>query len=121
MNKLLLKIVGNGIVVVGLLMLFTEGSFIGALAAAVALSIIAYLLGDQMVLRKTNNGVATVADAVLAAIYLWAVVDFANWSLSLGELLTIVIVLGAFEYFFHSLLLKDNHTGIRDDAKVTDK
>ncbi|GIP38930.1 hypothetical protein J31TS4_22100 [Paenibacillus sp. J31TS4] len=107
MDKLLWKLLGNGAIVVLFLMWFTEASFLGSLAAAVVLTLIAYVLGDRIILKNTNNMVATVSDAVLAAVYLYAVAVYAGWSLSFGELITIVAVLGLFEYFFHFYLMRD--------------
>lgn len=104
LNKFLIKLLLNGIVVIALLMWYTEATFVGAATAAVILSAIAYVIGDQLVLRYTNNTTATIVDAIVAMFYLWLVARYANWSLSAGELLMIVIVLGLVEIGFHRFL-----------------
>ncbi|QHZ50329.1 DUF2512 family protein [Paenibacillus larvae] len=114
LNKFLIKVLLNGIVVIPLLMWYTEATFVGAATAAVILSVIAYLIGDQIVLRYTNNTVATIVDAVVALFYLWLVARYANWSLSVGELLTVVIVLGVVEIGFHRFL---GQTSVNKEAR----
>jgi hypothetical protein len=104
MNKFLLKTLLNGIVVIPLLMWFTEANFWSATFAAVALSTIAYFIGDQWILRATNNIVATLADAVLAFTFFWMVAYYLNWTLAFSELVTIVLLLGVVEYIFHGML-----------------
>ncbi|WP_139490850.1 DUF2512 family protein [Brevibacillus dissolubilis] len=108
MGKFWRKVLLNGIVVVPLLMWFTEATLLGSLVTAVVLSAIAWLLCDQLILRVTNNTIATLADAVLAFAYLWAVAAFADWSLSMGELLIIVALLGVVEFFFHGYLERED-------------
>lgn len=104
MNRFILKLLLNAIVVVPMLIWFTEATFIGSLITAIGLSVISYLIGDQFILRRTNNIVATAADAVLAFAYLWMVAAFVNWDYTFGEMLMTVAVLGVVEWFFHASL-----------------
>lgn len=104
MGRFLVKWIVNGIVVVTMLMWFTEASFWAAFITASILCIIAYLIGDQLILRASNNTVATIADAVLAIVYLWLVADAMKWHLTTGELLGIVAVLTVVEVIFHRYL-----------------
>ncbi|WP_054955557.1 DUF2512 family protein [Paenibacillus dakarensis] len=114
MKMFLVKMLGNGAIVVGLLMLLGDASFIGALGTALALTVIAYLLGDLVVLPKTNNMIATAVDAVLAFVLLWGVSSNADWNISMGDLLIITLALGVFEYIFHEMLYRtDYHRGKR--------
>jgi len=94
----------NGIIVIPLLMWFTEATFLGALLAAVVLCAIAYLVGDQIILRMSNNSIATIADAVLTFVYLWIVSTLADWSLSFTELLVITAAVAVVEIIFHRQL-----------------
>ncbi len=110
MNRFLIKTVINGLVVVPLLLWFTEATLIGSILASVALSTIAYVLGDQMVLHATNNIIATLADVALAFAFLWMVSYFADWALNFTELLVIVLVLGIVEYVFHRNLRRMDNT-----------
>lgn len=115
MDKFLVKLLGNGVIVFGLILLMSNATLLGAFLTAIALSILAYLFGDLFVLPRTNNAIATLTDGVLAFIFLWGAAAGAGWSLSLGEILIITLVVCAFEYFFHFWLLKD---GIRRDSSV---
>lgn len=104
MTRFLIKLIINGVIVVGSLIWFTEATWGSAILAALGLTVIAYLLGDQVILRATNNIMATISDAVIAAIYLWAVSRMFNWDLSFGELIVTVAILGVAEFFFHRYL-----------------
>jgi hypothetical protein len=112
MGKFLIKLLLNGVVVTPLLYWFTEATMWSALLTALTLACVAYVLGDQMVLRFSNNTIATIADAVLAFFFLWGVAAFMNWSLSWSELFTIVVLLGAVEIIFHRLLGTDKLSNV---------
>ncbi|XID94588.1 DUF2512 family protein [Paenibacillaceae bacterium WGS1546] len=99
--KFVLKWLINGAIVVLLLMYYADVSFIGAAATATVLSLLAYFIGDQFILRSTNNIVATISDAVLAFVFLWLVAYAWNWPLSMGEILVITAMLGVAEWFIH--------------------
>jgi membrane protein HdeD len=106
--KFIIKLIVNGIVVVPLLMWFSQATFFQAVCTAVVLCIIAFLIGDQWILRTSNNTVATIADAVLALVFLWLVAAFMNWDLSFTEILVISLVLGVVEAIFHRFLGHDD-------------
>lgn len=106
MGRFLVKVLLNGIILVPFLYWFAQTTFWTSVFAALGLTIIAYLIGDQLILRATNNMVATIADAILAFVYLWALAAFFDWPLSWGELLLTVIVLGVVELFYHRFLGK---------------
>ncbi|MBQ4900962.1 DUF2512 family protein [Paenibacillus sp. Marseille-P2973] len=115
MDKILVKLLGNGVIVVAMMMILSNASFIGSLLTAVALSALAYLFGDLFILPRTNNMIATLTDGVLAFAFIWAISANAAWTLSMGEILSTALVLGIFEYAFHIWLLRD---GIRRDSSV---
>lgn len=115
MDKILVKLLGNGVIVVAMMLMLSNASFIGSLLTAIVLSALAYMLGDLFILPRTSNMVATLADFGLAFLLLWAIAANAAWTLSIGEILSISLVLGVFEYAFHTWLLKD---GIRRDENV---
>ncbi|MEF2966005.1 DUF2512 family protein [Paenibacillus sp. M1] len=115
MDKILVKLLGNGVIVMAMLLMLSNASFIGSLLTAIALTAVAYLFGDLFVLPRTSNIVATLTDAVLAFALIWAISANAGWTMSLGEILSTVIILGVFEYALHSWMLRD---GIRRDPSV---
>lgn len=100
----MIKLLLNGIVVVPMLLWFTEATFWQAFWTSLALSVIAYPVGDQLILRASNNTVATLADAGLALVVLWIAADYMNWTLTTSELLAIAIVLSVVEAIFHRML-----------------
>lgn len=104
LGRLVVKLLANGIVVVPMLMWLTEAGFTASLLTALALGVLAFLIGDQLILRQTNNLVATLADAVIAFAFLWFVADVMDWALTFGELLAIVVVLGVVETVYHRYL-----------------
>lgn len=104
MTRFLIKAIVNGIIVVAFLRLYTEATWFSSVMTALGLSVIAYFIGDQLILRATNNITATIADAAIAALYLWMVSYYFKWSLSLGELVIMVAVLGVAEFFYHRYL-----------------
>jgi hypothetical protein len=106
-KKLLWKVLLNGIVTVPLLMWFGDGVSLGmAVVTSLCLTVVAYIIGDQMILRSSNNVIATVSDALLAFFILWLVAYYAGWTLSFTELCAISIVLAVVEYFYHPYLLR---------------
>ncbi|HZG56613.1 DUF2512 family protein [Paenibacillus sp.] len=104
MGKFLLKALLNGVIVVPLLLWFGTVTFWEAVAAAVVLSVIAYFLGDRVILPATNNLTATIADFGLTFVYVWAVGSFLFWNVSLGETFWIALGVAAVELLFHTML-----------------
>jgi len=104
MGKFLLKALLNGVIVVPLLLWFGTVSFWEAVAAAAVLTVIAYFLGDRIILPATNNLTATIADFGLAYVYVWMVGSFLNWNVSLGETFWIALGVAAVELLFHAML-----------------
>lgn len=105
--KFMIKLLLNGFFAVSLLLWFTDATFWEAAVASAVLSVIAYFVGDQLVLRGSNNAIATIVDAILVIVYFWIVAYFLNWDLSTGELLIITVVLGVIEAIFHRYLASD--------------
>ncbi|MFZ5644499.1 MAG: DUF2512 family protein [Bacillota bacterium] len=80
----------------------SNGLFIG-----LALSVIAYALGDLVILPVSNNTVATVADIITAAIVYWAGVRLLGGTgLSMGELVFFSLVVGVSEWFLHKYMAR---------------
>lgn len=105
--KFLYKLLLNGIVAVVLLLWFTNATFWEAAISAVVFSALAYFIGDQMILRASNNTIATIADAGLAFVYFWIVSNVMNWTLSFGELIVLTLALGLSEVVYHRFLAND--------------
>jgi hypothetical protein len=87
---------------------FGEVPHAQSLITGVLISLVIYIVGDLLVLRKIGNVVATIADMggafLVAWLYLGAMVegDF------LMESLIVAVLVAVFEWFFHGWLL-NNH------------
>lgn len=104
-RKLLVKTLLNGIVAVPLLLWFSDRATLGmAVLTSLCLTVVSYIIGDQMVLRSSNNFIATVTDALLAFFVVWLAAYFVGWTLTFTELCAIGIALGVVEYWFHTYL-----------------
>lgn len=99
--KFVLKWIVNGAIVVALLMYYSNVTVWNAVILATLLTIAAYFIGDQFILRTTNNLVATVVDFILAYGVLWLAADQMDWDLNHTEILTISVIIGIAEWFLH--------------------
>ncbi|WP_255298401.1 DUF2512 family protein [Brevibacillus dissolubilis] len=101
--NILLKLLANGIIAVpGLIWSGTSLAF--AVGAAIALSLISYFIGDQLILPKTNNTFASTADFLLNFTLLWAMAAIFNQLYSLSGLFLTAFALSVVEYFYHDYL-----------------
>lgn len=105
--KFVIKLIVNAIVAVPLLMWFSNATFIGSLIAVVIFGLVGFWLGDLLVLRYSNNLLATALDAVLAFFYFWFAAYYANWSITFNELIVLTLALGVAEALYHWYLKSD--------------
>lgn len=101
MIKFLLKWMVNGAIVVALMMYYSDTTFWNAAIAATGLTVIAYLIGDLLILRGTNNMITTICDFLLAAVYLGALSYVFDWNLSWGEAFFAAFLIGLAEWVLH--------------------
>ncbi len=86
-----------------------HASFLSVMFIALFLGFVSYLSGDMLVLPRTNNITASLADFGLSFVILWVFVltqtrnDFSPF----GAALLSAACLTVFEYFFHRYLLKN--------------
>ncbi|MFB6363848.1 DUF2512 family protein [Paenibacillus elgii] len=104
MSKLLVKLAINALFTVPLLLYFSNATLFQALMASVSLSILAFFLGDQWILDEFGNGAATLADVLLAALFLRAIGTVYHWGLSWPGLAFIAVVTAGVEFGYHLLL-----------------
>ncbi|EST52711.1 hypothetical protein T458_17310 [Brevibacillus panacihumi W25] len=101
--NILIKLVSNGIVAIpGLWWSGTSLAF--AIVASVIISLIAYAIGDLLILPSTNNTLATTADFILVFALFWASCSLFNQTFALSGLLLTSLIIGVEEYFFHGYL-----------------
>jgi len=80
----------------------TDVSPVNILLIAAAVTAIAYIAGDLFILDKTNNTIATLADAGLALVIIWAF----NWVfrdavISFTDALIASVAIAAGEWIYH--------------------
>ncbi len=106
MDKFWVKLVINGLIVVPLLIWFAGVGFITAAAAAVVLCVVAYVLGDRMILAVSNNTIATISDFILTFGFLWVLALLANWPLNFTEIMLISGAVAVVEIFYHMYVVQ---------------
>lgn len=99
---LIIKYVMIALVLAVVLSWLTDLTFSEILYIAGAVTILAYIIGDLLILPATNNTIATIADVGLALLtiymfnYLWD-----NREISFTDSLIAAAVIGVGEWFFH--------------------
>ncbi|HEY3315439.1 MAG TPA: DUF2512 family protein [Bacillota bacterium] len=108
-TALIIKFLMLGLVALIALPLLAKVTAMQAIGLAVALTVIAYILDDLLILPAFGNGVATVADVVLAFLTLWAA-NFVVRTLAIGFWAAAItaVIIGVGEYFFHTWLQRAN-------------
>lgn len=86
---------------------FTNLSFGQGIVIGIFISIVAYALGDLVILPMSNNTVTTASDVVLAGLAYWAGVRaFDGAGLTVWEILIFAAVVGVSEWFLHKYLAR---------------
>lgn len=113
MVKFAAKLMLIGAVVSLLLYAYSSITFGAALVTALVFAVVAWLVGDQLVLRTTSNATSAAVDGLMCLAYLWIVGSILSLDLNFGEMLLISAIVGVVEYFFHRYALKpDRVTGV---------
>ncbi len=82
---------------------------------AAIVTLIAYLIGDLVILRMYGSAVGVLSDIVLSAVTLWAAMSLLNPAraqvptISLGEALLVGVVIGIVEIFYHMFVQSQLH------------
>lgn len=107
-KAILIKFIATIVLLFIILGLFYNMAFRDIFFISLVLGVAAYILGDLIILPRTNNTVATISDFILAVVIIWAMSNALGYD---GNLFTMSlissIVVGVFEFFFHRYLLKN--------------
>ena len=113
-KALVIKFLMIAVVLLIILTLFFDVPFMDTIWISLALTIIAYLLGDLMIFRKAGdrsdqnkrNAIATVSDIVVAFLVIWLLGDalVGNNVDIITPAIISAIVIGGGEWFFHKYL-----------------
>ncbi len=103
-RALSLKSLANGIPAFLILVTIGGMPWLGALATTLLLTVVAYVVGDMLILPKAGNLVATIADGGLAWMVLWLLRSLGT-KISPSALFWLPVALLAVEgLFFHPYL-----------------
>lgn len=88
--------------------LIEDNTLLWVFIAALAVSIINYLIGDMLILPRFGNVFAALCDAVLAVVIVW-IMDLLSVNFTINWLSTLVfaILIFIFELFLHKYLVHD--------------
>jgi len=108
LKALAIKFISSLVLLYVILGLFYGMEFGNVFLISLVLGIVSYLIGDLLILPRTNNTVATLADFGLALFFIW----FMSENFTRGDNLFTVSLLAAlavtlFEYFFHKYVSRN--------------
>ncbi|MBY0148174.1 YndM family protein [Neobacillus niacini] len=103
-----IKFVSSLVLLSIILGLFFDMAFSNILLISLVLGVAAYIIGDLLILPRTNNTVATLADFGLAFLIIWLMSE----NLTYGDnhfSMSLIAALGValFEYMFHKYLARN--------------
>jgi hypothetical protein len=115
MKNLAIKFIAILAVLFVVLGIFYDMSFGNVLTISVVLTLAAYLIGDLLILRRTNNTLATISDFALAFLVIWLMGE----SLTYGDSLIMPAIISAagialIETIFHKYVSRQIH----DDNEI---
>lgn len=118
LTAMAIKFISTLVLLYVILGLFFGMSFINVFLITLVLGVISYLLGDMLILTKTNNTIAAFADFGLALPLIWLMTLNMTYGVrTFGISLIAAIGLTLFEIFFHQYL-KRNIVDSNDDVKI---
>jgi hypothetical protein len=112
MKNLAIKFISILAVLFIILGIFYDMSFGNVLSISVVLTLASYLIGDLLILRKTNNTMATISDFAIAFLVIWLMGE----NLTYGDSLIMPALIAAagialFETFFHKYVARQIQDG----------
>ncbi|MGJ7921251.1 YndM family protein [Neobacillus sp. LXY-4] len=118
-RALIIKLVSSFVLLFIILGMIFDMNFGNVLLISLVLGIAAYIVGDMMVLPRTNNMTATMADFGLAFLIIW----FISEGVTTNEntvFPSLIAALGVavFEYFFHKYLANNIIEASQDQQQV---
>jgi hypothetical protein len=123
-KTLLIKFLAIAAVSVVILGFFYNVDIFSVLLVSAAITVISYYIGDKLVLPRTHNRMATIADFglsfLLFLLFLNTFIENPNFPIITSSLLTAAgIAVG--EYFIHRMLITNNDTNHYDRIEKSPK
>jgi hypothetical protein len=101
--SIIIKLIANGIIAIpGLWWSGTSLAF--AVVTSVIVTLIAYAVGDSLILPNTNNTFATTADFLLVFALLWAACELFDQPYLLSGILLTSFLIAVVEFLYHAYL-----------------
>lgn len=98
--------------------MFTDLPASYGILLGIVISIVAYVLGDLVILPASNNTVATVSDIIVAALLYWSGIRLLGGrGLSAGELVFFGVLVGVSEWFLHKYISRFVLSGKRNTGE----
>lgn len=104
---LIIKYIVVSVILEAVLLPMSRMTFGEILFMGLVVTIVAYLIGDLVILRKSNNITASICDVVLAFLVIYPLNFY--WyrrGVNLPTALVASVIIGIGEWFFHKYLLR---------------
>lgn len=99
---IILKFILVAVVLEIYMLLATSLLFWQVLLLALVVTVVAYIIGDLLILPHSNNIVATICDLVLAFLVIFVFRYFSGYAgISVVDAIICAVILGVVEWFFH--------------------
>jgi uncharacterized membrane protein YvlD (DUF360 family) len=107
-KALAIKFISTLVLLYVILGLFDGVAFRNVFLISLVLGLVAYVIGDMLILPRTNNTIATIADFGLAFAVIWLMAESLTYGESMvGEAFVAALGVALFEYIFHRYLDKN--------------
>lgn len=101
-RALAVKFLLNGVIILAVLSLLGDVDAATAIYIALIITIVAYILGDLLILPAFGNTTASISDGIMAFLITW-IIPFVvpGLTITLGTALAVGAAIGVGEWFFH--------------------
>jgi hypothetical protein len=107
-RALILKVLMIGVITVLVLSLFRGIRPADSISIAIVITVVAYVLGDLLILPAYGNTAASISDGIIAFLITWLTPFVAtNIPVTIGNALAVGILVGAAEWFFHKYVARN--------------
>lgn len=101
-RALIIKFLMIGVITVAVLSVFRGLSPRNSIMLALIITIVAYILGDLLILPAFGNLSASISDGIIAFLITWLTpFVVTRITITAGTALTVGVLVGVGEYFFH--------------------
>lgn len=107
-RALIIKVLMIGVITMLILSLFRGIRPLDSIYIAIVITLVAYVLGDLLILPAYGNLAASVSDGVIAFLITWLTPFVAtNIPVTVGSALGVGVLVGLGEWFFHKYVARE--------------